>query len=574
MLPFAQVWMVDFEFKADPGERPEPECLVARELYSGRVIRLRRDQFASEPPYPIGKDSLFVAYYAPAELNCHRVLGWPMPTNILDLYAEFRNRTNGLDTPAGRGLIGALVYFGLDHIGVTEKEEMRALAMRGPPFTSDEWAALLDYCQSDVDALARLLPAMLPEIDLPRALLRGRYMAAGSAMEHAGVPIDVESLEKLHRGWLPIQDRLITNIDADYGVYDGRHFRNDRFESFLARSNIPWPRLDSGQIDLRDKTFRQMAKAYPIISPLRELRHAISEMRLNDLQVGRDGRNRTMLSAFASRTGRNQPSNKKFIFGPAVWLRGLIKPQLGYGLAYVDWSQQEFGEAAALSGDLAMQAAYNSGDPYLMFAKQAGLVPEDATKKSHGPQRELCKQCVLGVQYSMQQHTLAQRIGSSTIVARDLLQAHHETYRTFWRWSDATLDYAMLHGFLPTVYGWNIHVGADSNPRSLRNFPMQANGAEMLRLACCLGTERGIEICAPVHDAVLIGAPLDRLEEDIHAMQAAMAEASRHVLSGFELRSDAKIIRYPARYMDEDRGLVMWNKVWSLINDDEGRMVA
>ena len=85
--------------------------------------------------------------------------------------------------------------------------------------------------------------------------------------------------------------------------------------------------------------------------PLRELRTSLSQMRLNDLAVGPDGRNRALLSAFRSRTGRNQPSNSTFIFGPAVWLRGLIKPEPGNALAYIDWSQQEFGIAAALSGD-------------------------------------------------------------------------------------------------------------------------------------------------------------------------------------------------------------------------------
>ena len=55
---------------------------------------------------------------------------------------------------------------------------------------------------------------------------------------------------------------------------------------------------------------------------------------------------------------------------------------------------------------------------------------------------------------------------------------------------------------------------------------MQANGAEMLRLACCLATEGGIEVCAPVHDAVLIAAPLYRLDEDVAAMRKAMREAS------------------------------------------------
>ena len=159
-----------------------------------------------------------------------------------------------------------------------------------------------------------------------------------------------------------------------------------------------------------------------------------------------------------------------------------------------------------------MQSAYLSGDPYLTFAKQAHAVPDSATKASHGPQRELFKTCVLAVQYGMEANSLALRIGQPPLVARDLLRAHRETYRAFWRWSDAFLDCAILTGSLQTVFGWHVRVGANSNPRSLRNFPMQANGAEMLRLACCLATEGGGgEVCAPVHDAVLICAPLGQL---------------------------------------------------------------
>ena len=165
----------------------------------------------------------------------------------------------------------------------------------------------------------------------------------------------------------------------------------------------------------------------------------------------------------------------------------------------------------------------------------------------------------------MEAEALAARIGQPTIVARDLLRAHSETYRKFWAWSDAAVDTAMLTGSLHTVFGWRVHVGDNSNPRSLRNFPMQGNGAEMLRLACCLATERGIEVCAPVHDAVLISAPLDQLEDDVVRMRAAMAEASRIILAGFELGTDANLIQYPNRYSDL-RGRVMWDRVMSLIN--------
>jgi hypothetical protein len=127
------------------------------------------------------------------------------------------------------------------------------------------------------------------------------------------------------------------------------------------------------------------------------------------------------------------------------------------------------------------------------------------------------------------------------------------------------LDYAMLMGGIHTVFGWRVQVPPAPNDRSLRNFPMQANGAEMLRLACCLATERCIEVCTPVHDAVLISAPLGRLDRNINRMQEAMQEASRIILDGFELGTDATVVRYPDRYMDE-RGKTMWGKVMALLD--------
>ena len=161
-----------------------------------------------------------------------------------------------------------------------------------------------------------------------------------------------------------------------------------------------------------------------------------------------------MLSAFGGKTGRNQPSSNKFIFGSSVWLRRLIKPTEGYGIAYVDWSQQEFGIAAALSGDQVMQQAYASGDPYLEFAKLAGAVPPDATKKSHSQQRALYKQTVLAVNYGMDEDSLAERIQQPVIVAKDLLRKHRQTFKTFWHWSDGNVDHALLHKKLWTVFGW------------------------------------------------------------------------------------------------------------------------
>jgi hypothetical protein len=214
---------------------------------------------------------------------------------VLDLFTEFRACRNGVATIAGNGLLGALTHFGLDNIGATEKEGMRELIMTGGPWSEQQRADILDYCESDVLALDRLLPAILLGIDLPRALLRGRYMAAAAAMEHAGVPIDTDMLALLRENWPHIQDQLIAAIDSQYGVFDGRTFKADRFGGWLAANNIPWPRLESGRLDLEDDTFRQMARAYPAVAPLRELRSSLAELRLSDLAVGNDGTARSCL---------------------------------------------------------------------------------------------------------------------------------------------------------------------------------------------------------------------------------------------------------------------------------------
>jgi len=563
---FQEVWLVDYEFRALAGERPTPICMVAREWRTGQTLRFWRDELLTQrvPPYPLGPEALFVSYYASAELGCHLALNWPMPARILDLFAEFRCLTSGLAVPCGNGLLGAMAYHGLDCIESSEKETMRELALRGGHYTDAERLALLDYCESDVVALAKLLPVMLLKIDVPRALLRGRYMAAAAKIEWNGIPIDVDTLNVLRSNWEGIQDRLIASIDRDYGIFDGRTFKTERFAAWLVSKKIAWPRLPSGNLDLSEDTFRQMARSHTEIAPISELRHALSQLRLADLPVGSDGRNRCLLSAFQARTGRNQPSNSRFIFGPSVWLRGLIQPQPDHAVAYLDYGQQEFGIAAALSKDEAMQSAYGSGDPYLAFAKQAGAVPQDATKASHKEQREQFKACVLAVQYGMGPQSLAERISQTEYQARELLQLHQQTYPVYWKWSEAAVNHAMLRGWLHTVFGWCVHTGPDANPRSLANFPMQGNGAEMLRLACCLATERGIKVCAPVHDALLIEATTDDIDRAVADTEAIMAEASRIVLDGFELRTEAKVVRHPERYMD-DRGKRFWNEVMSIL---------
>ena len=559
---FERVWVLDFEFQQQPGDVPNVHCLVARCFRSGQTIR----QWVTDNPTPFrfGPNDLLVAYFASAEIGCLLSLGWGLPRFVLDLYCEWRVGTNGLSV--GRGLLDAAIVHGLGAMESSEKTTMRDLAIRGGPFTDDEKRALVAYCEQDVITTSRLLERMLPTIDLDRALLRGEYMSSVAKMERTGVPIDVETLDRLKQRWGDIVQHLVGRVDTNGEVYEGSTFKTEKFCKYLVQHDIAWPRLESGKLELTDDCFRQMARRYPKqIARFHELRHTLGQMRLCALPV-LGGRNRTMLSPFATKTGRNAPSTSRGIFGPSTWLRSLIRPEPGRAVAYVDWKQQEFGIAGALSQDLNMLAAYESGDPYLAFAVQSGSVPPTATKATHGAQRALFKICVLAVGYGQTEFGLAHAIGKSPVYAKELLQLHRRTYPKFYQWSQRAIDNAILAGEIQSVFGWKMKVGSDTKPRTLQNFPAQANGAEMMRIASVLLQRAGIAVCCPVHDAFLVEGPSVEIDDVVTATRECMRRASEIVLDGFGLDTDAEVIRYPERYSDE-RGETMWKAISELVGD-------
>src|SRR6516164_8496335 len=109
---FRKIWSGDFEFqRADNRDPPVPVCLVARELHSKREVRLFQDELAklTAAPFDTGPDACFVSFAVAAEASCFAALGWPMPANNIDLYAENLLRLNGRPRRQGdASLLGAM----------------------------------------------------------------------------------------------------------------------------------------------------------------------------------------------------------------------------------------------------------------------------------------------------------------------------------------------------------------------------------------------------------------------------------------------------------------------------------
>jgi DNA polymerase family A len=565
---FREIWSVDFEFNAPDGELPEIRCMVAQELHSGRTLRYWVEELRhfTRAPFSTSAEALMIAYSASAEISCFLELGWPMPVYLLDLYPEFLNITNGLRGPGfSTSLLAALRYYGQEAMEAEEKERMRALACRGGTYSLKEKRALLDYCQTDVEATARLFACMAPRLHVPYALNRSRYQVAVAAMERAGIPLDVPLLEQLKDKWHAVKQLLIPQYDRD-NIFEGETFKTARWVQWVAAHQIPWPRLESGALALDHDTFKLMAESYPVVEPYHRIRTLVAQLKLNDLQVGCDGRNRSTLFPFRAATGRNTPSASKFIFSLPAWLRGLIRPNPGRVLVYLDWNAQEFAISAYLSEDQAKIAAYESGDPYLRYAQQIGALPETATKKSHPEPRDKYKRFILATDYGQEAASLARRLKISKPEAEHLLSQYRRTYRTFWDWSLLVEARGRCFGSLVTGFGWSwkISPAKPLNPRALRNYPMQASGAEMLQIACALAVLRGLTVCCPVHDALMIETTVERLAFDTALAKEAMLEASRIVLGGHEVRVEDYPIIYPQRFVDA-RGTAMWNTVMGLL---------
>lgn len=591
MIRVREFVFADSEFSHPEGERPaRSSCFVAHEERSRRTIRAVRPglgcripkgvvEYGAEPPWAHGPNDLFSAFSVGAEMGSYFNEGWPYPPNIICTFAEMMTYHNSRLCTAGEsskevpGLIDALKYYNLPTIGAEAKNEMRELAIRGAPFTYEELVALIDYCEADVMACRRLFWAMLKRghIDLLRAPIRGAFMARLARVEWNGIPIDPNMRTLIEEHFPAIAPDLMDDANRHYGkqIFIGKTLRPEPTYALIAERDramgrpVQYP-IDrkTGKRSLAKDPLKELAQRDDYFEPLRELNKTLAHMKQANLIVGSDNRNRTWQQPFKSKTGRNQPSNSKHIMGFPKPYRCLIQPPPRYALGAVDYASQEFGIAARLSGDAAMQADYQKEDPYLEFARAAFGVttfPDDG-----GAMRKKCKESVLGGMYGLGAEALAYKHGIKVAEARELQAIVPRIYPVFDAWLKRVLNKARMGKTIHAALGWPIQIkGCDDRRGTYLNFPMQANGAEIMRLATIYIIDNELELCAIIHDAFMILSPANRIDDDMLTLSECMRRASRVVLRGFELRLDPKVILYPQRYEADKRSRQQWDDLIS-----------
>ena len=444
---------------------------------------------------------------------------------------------------------------------------------------------------------------MLLGFRLDEAIWRGRFSCAMAVIESVGVPLDAELAHWISDNRDRIRHRAIGDLDqlgfyrcpkvmleecrrergqavrrphecssaCDYG------FDTDAFVDWLEGLGIELERYrKTGNPILNRKTLEEYKDMYEEVAPVISLRNALSDLHANKLVVGPDGRNRTWLAPFGSITGRCQPSNSEYVFGLSRFYRNLIQAPPGCAVIYLDFSQQEFLIAAVLSQDDEMFKCYMRGDTYIGIGEAWGLIRPDMTAQEVAAARKLIKAAVLGIQYQMGASKLAKYIKRPRWQAAQFILLHKDAFWKFWKWSDDFVNSAQLNGDAISGANWDL-IGHHEKEPTLRNYPVQSTGAEILRQTCCMVVEAGIRLCATIHDAIVVECRIDEVDQTVARVKRLMIEATRLVLNdgsmlqvggiSGDIRVDHKTYAHPAHF-DEGRDNAVWNLITRMREED------
>jgi hypothetical protein len=541
---FGGIWSIDFEFATTCGTgRPIPHVFAALELGSGHEIRLTGAELRGtrRPPIDVRRCAC-LAYNFVAEAQCFESLGWEQPRWPIDPYAEHLALTNGLtaadifereedEKRIGYRMVDALRAYGIEVSSEdeTHKKAMQLRAAAGEPFSPEEWAAITAYCGEDVLWLGRLFTAMRDRIDLPAALVRGRYMTAIGQQMHRGIPVDRELVERFQAQRPGLRQALIDETPGASWFYNTGRFSEALFFDWTEAEEIGWPRHADGSPVLERETMKQIAVLEPRVAPLAALRSKLSKLEDIKLTIRSDGRIRPNYMPLRTRTGRNKPRATEYPMLQASWTRGFVLAPPGRSLAQLDFKAQEVYIAAALSEDRQLLEDLE-GDPYLRFAIRAGFAPSGATKESHSDMRDQFKVAMLGTIYGMGEWTLAARLGISVSLAREIRAQFKHQYQALWDWLESVVLAAYATRYLETPLGWPLVVGPKLDSFTLRNHLIQATGGDILRAACLFAQDGELSTIATLHDSILLEADVDRIDADAATLADCMTRGAQHVL--------------------------------------------
>jgi len=431
-------------------------------------------------------------------------------------------------------------------IDTDRKTLMRDLIISTPDeFTKQEAAEIMEYCESDVEHLYPLYLKMVEAYHrhIPKSerkflfdemLLRGENAARAAKIERIGYPINVEATRNFANSVAFILSDMQRDINRQFplskpfkyqkktGLYS---MQTKVLKEWIKAQGFAekWDKTDKNDISLSLKAWEKYfsySHDFPEYNLGAQIvRYLKTKQNLNGFMppkkdkktfwdnLGSDGFVRPYLNIYGSQASRYQPSATSFLFLKSAWMRSLAEPPPGKAIVGIDFKSEEFFIKAITFLDKAMMKAYNTGDPYLAFAKDIKYVPAKATKKTHPIERQRSKSSILGIQYDMTKYGLSRKLTVDTGIehsedeAQEWINSFNEAYPDQFAGGKEYIQNYKEAGYAKLLDGWYMF-GDNINDRSVGNFPHQGHGAVVLRKAIKYCQEAGLDVIIPLHDAL------------------------------------------------------------------------
>ncbi|MCX6133618.1 MAG: DNA polymerase I [Ignavibacteriales bacterium] len=374
------------------------------------------------------------------------------------------------------------------------------------PIREVDLRAVCNYSCEDADMTLRLyelLRAKLTEQGMMKLCseMEFRLIPVLSAMESAGISIDVEYLRKMSAELDVLLKSLIKEIHKHAGIEFNINSTQQLGEILFNKLKLPTQKKTKTGFSTDVGVLESLRHEHPIIVQLLEYRQ-LSKLKstyvdaLPALINPRTGRVHTSFNQTIAATGRLSSSDPNLQNIP-------IRSEIGRSIrkAFVpgnkndlilsaDYSQIELRVMAHISGDEGLSTAFRNKEDIhsSTAAKVFGVEQKDVSKDM----RRKAKEVNFGIMYGIGPFGLANRLEISQSEAKEIIARYFERFPKVKQYINDTIASARTSGYVETLMGrrrfmpdinssnQNIRQNAE---RQAINMPIQGTAADMIKLA-------------------------------------------------------------------------------------------
>lgn len=379
---------------------------------------------------------------------------------------------------------------------------------------------------------------VLDDIELPLAKVLAR-------MEQNGVAIDDKYLNELSTLMQikirQIESNTFTLSGSNFNVNSPKQVSEVLFDKLGLKTK---KRKKSTGADVLEELAEENEVARLILEhrKLSKLKSTYTDA-LPALISLKDNRIHTTFNQTVTATGRLSSSNPNLQNIPARTETGnkiraafVPKDRENSLILSADYSQIELRLLAHISKDKHLIEAFNNDvDVHTLTASKVFEVPISKVTKA---MRIRAKAVNFGIIYGQSKYGLAKAIGISNSEAEDFINKYFETYPNIKLYMESTVQQALEHGYVETVFGRRRYLKAElESPngmirefakRAAINQPIQGTAADLMKIAM-IDFEKKLEernlkskMIMQVHDELVIETLKDELDEVTELVRTSM----------------------------------------------------